>query len=122
MRILVWAALAALIATALVVLAYYQDMRRAYDRVDGNSTVISSVYGDIEYTDEGSGPDVLVIHGSGGGYDQGELIAGAVLGALIMQFLTSGLYQCNVESGYQFIIKATVLVGVIALDHFFRND
>ena len=80
MRILVWAALAALIATALVVLAYYQDMRRAYDRVDGNSTVISSVYGDIEYTDEGSGPDVLVIHGSGGGYDQGELIAEAVLG------------------------------------------
>jgi D-xylose transport system permease protein len=49
-------------------------------------------------------------------------IPGAVLGALIMQALTSGLYQCNVESGYQFIIKAAVLVGVIALDHFFRKD
>ncbi len=49
-------------------------------------------------------------------------IAGAVLGALIMQSLTSGLYQCNVESGYQFIIKAVVLVSVIALDHFFRED
>jgi D-xylose transport system permease protein len=49
-------------------------------------------------------------------------ISGAVLGALIMQSLTSGLYQCNVESGYQYIIKAVVLVGVIALDHFFRKD
>jgi len=49
-------------------------------------------------------------------------ISGAVLGALIMQSLTSGLYQCNVESGYQFIIKAVVLVAVIALDHFFRED
>lgn len=49
-------------------------------------------------------------------------ISGAVLGALIMQSLTSGLYQCNVESGYQFIIKAGVLVGVIAFDHFFRKD
>lgn len=49
-------------------------------------------------------------------------ISGAVLGALIMQSLTSGLYQCNVESGYQFIIKATVLVGVIALDHFLRKE
>lgn len=49
-------------------------------------------------------------------------ISGAVLGALIMQFLTSGLYQCNVESGYQFIIKATVLVGVVALDHTLRRN
>ena len=80
MRVLGWAALAALVATALVVLAYYRDISRAYDRVDGKSTVISSAYGDIEYTDGGSGPDVLVVHGSGGGYDQGELIAEAVLG------------------------------------------
>ena len=39
-----------------------------------------SPYGDIEYTEGGSGPAVLVIHGSGGGYDQGELLAQAVLG------------------------------------------
>jgi D-xylose transport system permease protein len=49
-------------------------------------------------------------------------IPGAVLGTLIMQSLTSGLYQCNVESGYQFIVKAAVLVTVVALDHFFRQD
>jgi len=55
-------------------------MNRAYERVSGKSTVITSPYGDIEFTEGGSGPDVLVIHGSGGGYDQGELLARAVLG------------------------------------------
>ncbi len=44
-------------------------------------------------------------------------ISGTVLGTLIMQSLTSGLYQCNVESGYQMLIKAGVLIGVVAMDH-----
>jgi pimeloyl-ACP methyl ester carboxylesterase len=64
----------------LVSAAYLWDMNRAYQRVRGKSTVIPSPYGDIEYTEGGSGPAVLVIHGSGGGYDQGELLAQAVLG------------------------------------------
>ena len=55
-------------------------MNRNYERVHASGTVIPSPYGDIEYTEGGSGPDVLVLHGSGGGYDQGELIAQAVLG------------------------------------------
>jgi 2-hydroxy-6-oxonona-2,4-dienedioate hydrolase len=42
--------------------------------------VVSSPYGDIEYTTGGSGPPVLVVHGGGGGYDQGELLVEAVLG------------------------------------------
>ncbi len=60
--------------------AYVRDMRRAYDRIEGKSRVVASPYGDIEYTEGGSGPAVLVVHGSGGGYDQGELIVRAVLG------------------------------------------
>jgi pimeloyl-ACP methyl ester carboxylesterase len=42
--------------------------------------VVSSPHGNIEFKHGGSGPPVLVVHGSGGGYDQGELIAQAVLG------------------------------------------
>lgn len=60
--------------------AYVRDMRRAYGRIEGRSTVIASRYGDIEYLEGGSGPAVLVVHGSGGGFDQGELIARAMLG------------------------------------------
>lgn len=56
-------------------------MNHAYERVRAAGTVIRSPYGDIEYTEAGSGPPVLVVHGSGGGYDQGELIAQAVLSA-----------------------------------------
>ncbi len=59
--------------------AFLRDINRARDRVAAAGTVISSPFGDIEFTAHGSGPAVLVIHGSGGGYDQGELIAKAVL-------------------------------------------
>ncbi len=79
-RILGWSALGLIAAVILASAAYFWDMSRAYDRVRGKSTVIPSPYGDIEYTEGGSGPPVLVIHGSGGGYDQGELLVQAVLG------------------------------------------
>ncbi|MFN8002792.1 MAG: alpha/beta hydrolase [Acidobacteriota bacterium] len=64
----------------LLAVVYVRDMRRAYERVRGKSKVVASPYGEIEYTDGGNGPAVLVIHGSGGGYDQGELMVQAVLG------------------------------------------
>ena len=68
----------ALVAVAWLV--YRVDIGRQYQRVRGKTSLVPSPYGDIEYTEGGVGPDVLVIHGSGGGYDQGELIAQAVLG------------------------------------------
>ena len=79
-KILRWIAIGLIVALVLVGAAYLSDMNRAYDRIQGKSTVIPSPYGDIEYTEGGSGPPVLVIHGSGGGYDQGELVVRAVLG------------------------------------------
>jgi 2-hydroxy-6-oxonona-2,4-dienedioate hydrolase len=59
--------------------AYLWDINGAYERVRAKAAVIPSPYGDIEYTEGGSGAPVLVIHGSGGGYDQGELIVQALL-------------------------------------------
>lgn len=56
------------------------DNRRAHARVAGQGDVVATAFGDIEYRRGGSGPSVLVVHGSGGGSDQGELIAQAVLG------------------------------------------
>jgi 2-hydroxy-6-oxonona-2,4-dienedioate hydrolase len=55
------------------------DINQAYARVRDKSNVIASPYGDIEYVEGGSGPPVLVVHGSGGGYDQGELMIDALL-------------------------------------------
>jgi 2-hydroxy-6-oxonona-2,4-dienedioate hydrolase len=74
-------ALLAIVLTALVVLVvlYRSDINAARERVQGKSAVISSPYGDIDYSQGGAGPDVLVIHGSGGGFDQGELMVQIVL-------------------------------------------
>lgn len=80
MYVLRWAVAASLVATVLVSTVFIRDMNRAYERVRAKATVVSSAFGNIEFTEAGSGPAVLVIHGSGGGYDQGELIAEAVLG------------------------------------------
>ena len=60
---------------------YTADMRRAYDRIRGRSRVVSTAYGNVEYAEGGSGTPVLVIHGSGGGFDQGALVARAALPA-----------------------------------------
>jgi 2-hydroxy-6-oxonona-2,4-dienedioate hydrolase len=79
-RLLKWSAIASLTTLALGLGAYARDMVRAYRRVQARGTAIPSPYGAIQYTEGGSGPDVLVIHGAGGGYDQGELIAQAILG------------------------------------------
>jgi pimeloyl-ACP methyl ester carboxylesterase len=75
-----WVAIPAVVVAAGTLAWYIRDMRRAYQRTRGASEVVSSAYGDIEYTEGGGGPAVLVIHGSGGGFDQGALLARAVLG------------------------------------------
>lgn len=66
-------------AAAFAYAVYLRDMRRAYARIQNHSSIIRSPYGDIEYAEGGSGSPVLVIHGSGGGFDQGALLARAAL-------------------------------------------
>ena len=60
--------------------AYRRDIRAARERIRGRSAIVPSRFGDIEYTWGGVGTAVLVVHGAGGGFDQGELIAETVLG------------------------------------------
>lgn len=79
-KVLRWVAIGLIAAVIWVSAVYFRDMKRAYERIRLRGAVVSSPYGNIEYTEGGSGPPVLVIHGSGGGYDQGELMVRAVLG------------------------------------------
>lgn len=110
--------------------AYVRDMRRAYARIEGTSTVLASPYGDIEYAQGGSGPPVLVIHGSGGGFDQGALIARAVLGDDVHWIAPSrfGYLRSAAPPGatfdeqahaYAYLLDALHLprVAVVALSH-----
>jgi 2-hydroxy-6-oxonona-2,4-dienedioate hydrolase len=63
-------------------LSFERDMAREYARIQGRGQVIASPFGDIEYLQGGAadGTTVLLVHGSGGGYDQGELLGRAALG------------------------------------------
>ncbi len=76
---LLWLLLALLGVGVSLAIWFAGDTRRAYVRITGHSTILPSPLGDIEFTREGTGIPVLVIHGSGGGYDQGELIATTIL-------------------------------------------
>lgn len=54
----------------------YREARRAVDtRLLGQSSLIDSRHGALEYAIAGTGPPVLMIHGTGGGFDQGLLFA-----------------------------------------------
>jgi len=51
--------------------AYSREIQAARARVSSRSEIVNTPCGQIEYAVAGSGPAVLVIHGAGGGFDQG---------------------------------------------------
>lgn len=71
--------LTSLSIAAMVWLIYRGEMRAARARLRNRSIVLPSPYGDLEYAEGGAGADVLIVHGAAGGWDQGALIAEAVL-------------------------------------------
>ncbi len=56
---------------ALVYANYQRDIHQARDRILVGSQIANTPCGPIEYAAEGDGPPVLVVHGAGGGFDQG---------------------------------------------------
>lgn len=65
------ARLAALGVGAFTYAAYRRAIRAARARIQSGSEVAATRCGRIEYAIAGQGPPVLVVHGAGGGYDQG---------------------------------------------------
>lgn len=74
--------LGCIIAVILIVTYpdYRSDISAAQERVMSGSQVIETKCGPIEYAAMGEGPPVLVVHGAGGGYDQGLWVARDSLG------------------------------------------
>lgn len=60
---------------------YRSAMSKACAELAAGSQVVSTRVGPIEYAEEGDGPAVLVVHGAGGGYDQGLLLARSFIGS-----------------------------------------
>ena len=63
-----------------VYLAYLNDMTAARERISTAQVINTAAHGPIQYTDIGHGTPVLVIHGAGGGFDQGLFTAKGALG------------------------------------------
>ncbi len=62
------------LAVAGIYSVYLHDMGQIRQRLTNDSAVAQTRHGPIEYVSWGSGPPVLVVHGAGGGYDQGRLL------------------------------------------------
>jgi pimeloyl-ACP methyl ester carboxylesterase len=71
-------ALSLLGGCASIVPAYGRDLQAAHARISSGNQLADTPCGPIEYAIQGEGPPLLVVHGAGGGFDQG-LIIGAPL-------------------------------------------
>ena len=61
---------------ALLAVMFRQDIAAASERLAGRGETVGTALGRVEYAALGQGPPVLVVHGSGGGFDQGIELAG----------------------------------------------
>ena len=80
MRVVLTAALATFVVLLLFVFATFRDdVARARLRVLADSQIIPTARGPVEAAIVGGGPPVLVLHGAGGGWDQGLMATEALL-------------------------------------------
>ncbi len=61
-----------------ILFAYQRDIRTARERVAAGGVIIETPCGPIEYAEAGEGPPLLMVHGAGGGYDQGLEFTGGL--------------------------------------------
>jgi pimeloyl-ACP methyl ester carboxylesterase len=83
-RQVLWLGLAgigALLAGGATWRAYSAEMARARARIHGKSVVFPGRFGAMEYAVAGTGLPVLMIHGTGGGFDQGLAFAQPLVAA-----------------------------------------
>ena len=59
------------VLSALVYTNYQSDIHQARERISVGSQLVETSCGPIEYAVTGNGPPLLVVHGAGGGFDQG---------------------------------------------------
>ena len=70
-RALLTVGVLAAILGGLVYSRYQHDIERARERIASGSRIAETPCGPIEYAVAGDGPPLLIVHGAGGGFDQG---------------------------------------------------
>ena len=82
MRLRLWhlmTLMLAVVAMGWVALAFWRDIRAVNDQLFAAAEVVTTTFGPVAYRSSSAGAPVLVIHGAGGGHDQGALMARAFL-------------------------------------------
>lgn len=81
-RVVLWSSAGTLAGFAgwLTASAYRRDIGVARARVAAGGRIAETRHGPIEYALAGDGPPVLMVHGAGGGYDQGLDIGEPLVG------------------------------------------
>ena len=70
-RVVIGVLAAMAVFVALVYASYRSDLAQARARIAANAQVVDTPCGRIEYAVAGEGAPLLVVHGAGGGFDQG---------------------------------------------------
>ena len=69
-------------AGALAYVRYRREMDEICSRIESGGTIADTRVGPIEFAEEGRGEPLLLVHGAGGGYDQGLMIGRDFAGGL----------------------------------------
>lgn len=102
----------------MVVVAWFKaDLRKARSGLQGRSATIATPSGVLEYAVAGSGPPLLMIHGTGGGFDQGLLFTEKVAGQGVQVIAPSrfGYLRSSFPADHSSQAQADAFVAL--LDH-----
>jgi 2-hydroxy-6-oxonona-2,4-dienedioate hydrolase len=93
---------------------YREDLFRAYQRVSSSGKVLQTASGQVEYSEFGEGPPILIVHGAGGGYDQGEYF-GKLIGGDYRWIAPSrfGFLESPVPSGANSSLQANAYAALL---------
>lgn len=101
-RIFIWL-VGILLAFAIMPLLFFLQWRtERLQRISNESFLINSLLGPVEYTDTGGESDpILVLHGGGGGYDQGRYLAKSLseAGHRVIAMSRPGYLRTPIASG-----------------------
>lgn len=77
-RVLLGAGSAILLGSGFIWSSFRRDLATAERRISDRSRIIMTAFGALEYAVAGSGDPLMMIHGTGGGFDQGLRFAYAL--------------------------------------------
>lgn len=118
MRYMLAAAVISILFLVSVVYSQYRtEISAIQQSVLSGSEILSTDYVDIEYSVRGEGPPVLLIHGSGGGYDQGLLFGEMALGEGYKEISVSRFGYLRSPAPADFSPQAQAATYTALLDH-----